>query len=59
MRFRAKIINIELLLKLVQSVEKIEKVACLRLSPKKLELIVKTDVTDGVQVWSGVSEVCC
>jgi Hus1-like protein len=43
---------------IVLAAEKIHKECVLYLNPKKIQLIVVPDVTDGMQVWSGASVVC-
>eukprot|EP01111_Echinosteliopsis_oligospora_P014019 TRINITY_DN5190_c0_g1_i1.p1 TRINITY_DN5190_c0_g1~~TRINITY_DN5190_c0_g1_i1.p1 ORF type:complete len:276 (-),score=67.69 TRINITY_DN5190_c0_g1_i1:63-890(-) len=56
MRLRAKIAQIDLFLRVVQTVEKISKECVVFLTPKKIQLILTSDnVTDGVQVWSGAN----
>ena len=73
MRFLAQLTNVNLListrtaifvirlirlLEIVQTVDKIGKACIVHLTPKKVEFILTSDITDGVQVWSGVNVVC-
>eukprot|EP01127_Copromyxa_protea_P018921 TRINITY_DN6046_c0_g1_i2.p1 TRINITY_DN6046_c0_g1~~TRINITY_DN6046_c0_g1_i2.p1 ORF type:complete len:273 (-),score=30.40 TRINITY_DN6046_c0_g1_i2:23-841(-) len=55
MRFKARIQDINLFLRLVQTVEKIEKSCVVHLTPKKIQFILISDLTDGFQVWSGMN----
>lgn len=55
MRFVSKLINVNLLIKLIQTLDKIGKTCVVHLTPKKVEFILTSDITDGVQVWSGVN----
>jgi hypothetical protein len=42
---------------LIQTLDKIGKTCVVHLTPKKVEFILTSDITDGVQVWSGVNAV--
>ncbi|KAJ1874595.1 Checkpoint protein hus1 [Coemansia sp. RSA 1722] len=55
MRFRSLLTNSNLLLRVVQSIDKLSKSAILKLTPDKLHIIVITDVDSGLQLWSDVS----
>jgi HUS1 checkpoint protein len=55
MRFKAHIINPTFLANIVKAVDKISKHAVLRIGQKKFQFILQTDVSDGVQVWSGLN----
>ncbi|KAL6076666.1 DNA damage checkpoint control protein [Balamuthia mandrillaris] len=55
MRFMAKLTNVNLFIKLVQTIDKIGKSCVVHLTPKKVEFILTSDITDGVQVWSGIN----
>jgi len=53
MRFRAKILDIPLFMKLVTAIEKIEGECLVLLTPKKIQFIlIGGDLTDGFQVWA-------
>lgn len=54
MRFKATIINAELLCRIVKSVDKIGKEGILLLTLTDVQFIVAADVVDGVQVWTTV-----
>jgi len=55
MRFNAKIINVDLFMKWVQTVEKISKTCVILLTEKKVQFILTSEITDGIQVWSGLN----
>ncbi|KAJ1734557.1 Checkpoint protein hus1 [Coemansia biformis] len=55
MRFRTLVTNANLLLRVVQSIDKLAKSAILKLTPEKLHIIVITDVDSGLQLWSDVA----
>ncbi|KAJ1948665.1 Checkpoint protein hus1, partial [Linderina macrospora] len=55
MRFRAIVSNSNLLLRIVQSIDKLAKGAILKLTPDKLHIIVLTDIDSGLQLWSDVA----
>ncbi|KAJ1644665.1 Checkpoint protein hus1 [Coemansia erecta] len=55
MRFRSLLTSSTLLLRIVQSIDKLSKSAILKLTPEKLHIIVITDVDSGLQLWSDVS----
>eukprot|EP01126_Amoeba_proteus_P041044 TRINITY_DN4404_c0_g1_i2.p1 TRINITY_DN4404_c0_g1~~TRINITY_DN4404_c0_g1_i2.p1 ORF type:complete len:223 (-),score=33.44 TRINITY_DN4404_c0_g1_i2:347-970(-) len=55
MRFKARIQDINLFLRLALAVEKIEKSCVVHLTPKKIQFILISDLTDGFQVWSGMN----
>ncbi|KAJ2805700.1 Checkpoint protein hus1, partial [Coemansia helicoidea] len=55
MRFRTLVTNANLLLRVVQSIDKLAKGAILKLTPEKLHIIVITDVDSGLQLWSDVA----
>lgn len=46
------------IIEIVQTVDKIGKACVVHLAPKKVQFILTSDITDGVQVWSGVNVVC-
>ncbi|KAI9469151.1 Checkpoint protein hus1 [Coemansia sp. RSA 989] len=54
MRFRAQVTNANLLLRVVQCIEKLSKNAMLKLTQDKLHIIVLTDMDSGLQLWSDV-----
>ncbi|KAJ2794907.1 Checkpoint protein hus1 [Coemansia furcata] len=54
MRFRTLVTNSNLLLRIVQSIDKLSKTAILKLTPTKLHIIVITDIDSGLQLWSDV-----
>ncbi|KAJ2704812.1 Checkpoint protein hus1 [Coemansia spiralis] len=55
MRFRTLVTNANLLLRVVQSIDRLTKSAILKLTPEKLHIIVITDVDSGLQLWSDVA----
>jgi len=55
MRFKAKVSNVGLLNRIIQSVEKVHKECVIHLAPKTVKFILTTDVADGVQVFAGVN----
>ncbi|ORX71546.1 cell cycle checkpoint [Linderina pennispora] len=55
MRFRTIVSNSNLLLRVVQSIDKLAKGAILKLTPEKLHIIVLTDIDSGLQLWSDVA----
>ncbi|KAI8325389.1 cell cycle checkpoint [Martensiomyces pterosporus] len=55
MRFRTLVSNPNLLLRVVQSIDKLAKGAILKLTPDKLHIIVITDMDSGLQLWSDVT----
>ncbi|KAJ2158153.1 Checkpoint protein hus1 [Coemansia sp. RSA 552] len=55
MRFRTLVTNSNLLLRVVQSIDKLAKSAILKLTEEKLHIIVLTDVDSGLQLWSDVA----
>ncbi|KAJ1959921.1 Checkpoint protein hus1 [Dipsacomyces acuminosporus] len=55
MRFRTLVSNSSLLLRVVQSIDKLSKGAILKLTPEKLHIIVITDMDSGLQLWSDVT----
>eukprot|EP01121_Diplochlamys_sp_Union-15-3_P004050 TRINITY_DN14012_c0_g1_i1.p1 TRINITY_DN14012_c0_g1~~TRINITY_DN14012_c0_g1_i1.p1 ORF type:complete len:276 (+),score=37.44 TRINITY_DN14012_c0_g1_i1:68-895(+) len=57
MRFKAKIQDIQLFQKFVQTVEKIDKSCIIHLSPKKIQFILMKDSTNDFQVWAGMNAV--
>jgi HUS1 checkpoint protein len=53
MRFKAKILDLTLFINLVKAIEKIGEETCLvLLTPKKIQFILISDLTDGFQVWA-------
>ncbi|KAJ2901159.1 Checkpoint protein hus1 [Coemansia aciculifera] len=54
MRLRAEVTNSNLLLRIVQSIDKLTKSAILKLTPDKLHIIVITDMDSGLQLWSDI-----
>lgn len=53
MKFRAQVSNHNLLLRVIQTIDRLNKTAILRLTPQALHLIVLTDHLDtGLQLWS-------
>ncbi|KAJ1667689.1 Checkpoint protein hus1 [Coemansia sp. RSA 1813] len=55
MRFRTLLSNPNLLLRVVQSIDKLSKSAVLKLTTEKLHIIVITDIGSGLQLWSDVA----
>ncbi len=57
MRFKAKILSdrVPLFIKIVQTVQKISKDCVLHLSERKVQFILASELTEGVQVWSGIN----
>ncbi|KAJ2808976.1 Checkpoint protein hus1 [Coemansia guatemalensis] len=55
MRFRTLVTNSNLLLRVVQSIDKLAKSAILKLTTEKLHIIVITDVDSGLQLWSDIA----
>ncbi|KAJ2720666.1 Checkpoint protein hus1 [Coemansia sp. Benny D115] len=55
MRFRTILSNSNLLLRVVQSIEKLSKSGILKLTPTKLHIIVLTDMDSGLQLWSDLT----
>ncbi|KAJ2329043.1 Checkpoint protein hus1 [Coemansia sp. RSA 2681] len=55
MRFRTLVTNSNLLLRVVQSIDKLSKSAILKLTPSKLHIIVITDMDSGLQLWSDIA----
>ncbi|KAJ2014667.1 Transport protein yif1 [Coemansia sp. S680] len=55
MRFRTLVTNSNLLLRVVQSIDKLSKSAMLKLTPTKLHIIVVTDLDSGLQLWSDIA----
>jgi len=55
MRFRAKLKDSGLFLRLIQTVEKIDKHCMLHLTPKKIQFILVKELEHGFQVWSAMN----
>ncbi|KAJ2466679.1 Checkpoint protein hus1 [Coemansia sp. RSA 2322] len=55
MRFRTLVTNSNLLLRVVQSIDKLTKSAILKFTPSKLHIIVITDMDSGLQLWSDIA----
>ncbi|KAJ2692089.1 Checkpoint protein hus1 [Coemansia sp. RSA 1285] len=55
MRFRTLLSNPNLLLRVVQSIDKLSKSAVLKLTAEKLHIVVITDIGSGLQLWSDVA----
>ncbi|KAJ1933947.1 Checkpoint protein hus1 [Kickxella alabastrina] len=55
MRFRAALTNATLLLRVVQTMDKLTKTAILKLTRSKLHLIVLTDMDSGLQLWTDIT----
>ncbi|KAJ1890737.1 hypothetical protein LPJ71_007866, partial [Coemansia sp. S17] len=55
MCFRTLVTNSNLLLRVVQSIDKLSKSAMLKLTPTKLHIIVVTDLDSGLQLWSDIA----
>ncbi|KAJ2826067.1 Checkpoint protein hus1 [Coemansia erecta] len=54
MRFRAEVSNSNLLMRIVQCVERLAKNAVLKLTERKLHIVVVSDGEGGLQMWSDV-----
>jgi len=52
MRFKAKISDVPLFIKLITAIEKIQDTCLMLLSPKKIQFVLTSDLTDGFQVWA-------
>jgi HUS1 checkpoint protein len=55
MRFKAKIQDTGLFLRVVQTIEKINKTCVIHLTQRKIQFILVCDITDGFQVWAGMN----
>ncbi|KAJ2492663.1 Checkpoint protein hus1 [Coemansia sp. RSA 2050] len=55
MRLRTLVTNSTLLLRVVQSIDKLSKSAILKLTPTKLQIIVVTELDSGLQLWSDIA----
>jgi len=54
MRFKARIISLPLLTRIISVIEKNGKTCTVHLTPTKVQFIITSDLQEGVQVWSGV-----
>ncbi|KAJ2655321.1 Checkpoint protein hus1 [Coemansia sp. RSA 1199] len=54
MRFRAQVTNSNLLVRIVQCIERLAKTAVLKLTPNRLHIVVLSDTEGGLQMWSDV-----
>eukprot|EP01103_Thecamoeba_quadrilineata_P003734 TRINITY_DN13486_c0_g1_i1.p1 TRINITY_DN13486_c0_g1~~TRINITY_DN13486_c0_g1_i1.p1 ORF type:complete len:275 (-),score=36.09 TRINITY_DN13486_c0_g1_i1:6-830(-) len=54
MKLNARLKNIDLFMRFVQTVDKIGKDAIVHVTQKKIMFILTSDMTKGVQVWSGM-----
>jgi len=55
MRFRAKLRDVNLFLRLIQTVEKIDKQCTLHLTSKRIQFILVKELEQGFQVWSAMN----
>mmetsp|Transcript_11030 Transcript_11030/g.13623 ORF Transcript_11030/g.13623 Transcript_11030/m.13623 type:complete len:273 (-) Transcript_11030:22-840(-) len=55
MRFKTKIVNVPLFTNIVQTLEKVHKGCVMHLTTEKIEFILASEMSDGLQVWGGIN----